>query len=259
MPTPPTGHQDLKTLLCAAGDAALDCFGRAQCSQKRDGTVVTEADLAAEAILVEGLRTRWPDDGVCGEEGAREDASADGGTWYIDPIDGTASYVEGLAYWGSALARVDADGIETGAFYLPRLRELWFSRRGEGAWRNDERLPPLTDAEPGRKSVLYLPSRFHQWGRVDYPGKTRNLGSIAAHLCLVAGGAADSTFIPPGWRLWDVLAGLLLLEEVGGVALKLDGTPLRPLEDTREPFVAGTASACRFLLGPRGIRAQQSP
>jgi len=261
MPTPPTGHDELAVLLRDAGAAAQECFGRARTRRKRDGTVVTEADLAAEAILVEGLRARWPDDGLCGEEGASKEAGPgeDSGTWYIDPIDGTASYVEGLAYWGSAVARVDSAGIEVGAFYLPRLDELWFARRGQGAWRAGERLPTLEGEEPGRHGVIYLPSRFHQWGRVDYPGKTRNLGSIAAHLCLVAGGAAEGTFIPPGWRQWDVLAGLLLLEEVGGVALKLDGTPLRPLEDSREPFVAGTEPACRFLLGPRGIRARQSP
>ena len=259
MPNPPTDYDALGALLRTAGGAARECFGRAQTRRKRDGTVVTEADIAAEAILVEGLRARWPGDGLCGEEGARRDAGASDGIWYIDPIDGTASYVEGLAYWGSAVARVDSAGIEVGAFYLPRLDELWFARRGEGAWRDRERLQPLVDAEPDRHGVIFLPSRFHQWGRVDHPGKARNLGSIAAHLCLLAGGAAQGTFIPPGWRLWDVLAGLLLLEEVGGVALKLDGTPLRPLEDTREPFVAGTETTCRFLLGPRGIRARQSP
>ncbi len=260
MPETPPDYETLAALLRRAGGEALGRFRDASARRKPDGTPVTEADLAVEAALTEGLRAAFPGEGVCGEEGARSGAGA-AATWYVDPIDGTASYVEGLAYWGLAVARIraGAPGADTGAFYLPRLDELYFARRGGGAWRDGRRLPALVDAAPDRRSVLYLPSRFHTWGRTDFPGKTRNLGSLAAHLCLVAAGAACASFIPPGWQLWDVLAGLLLLEEVGGAALSLDGTPLRPLHQVGEPFVAGTPQACRFLLGPRGIRARHTP
>jgi fructose-1,6-bisphosphatase/inositol monophosphatase family enzyme len=256
MVSPPSELDDLAPLLRRAGAAALQRFRNTTSRRKRDGTLVTEADLAVEEILLEGLQALFPGDGICGEEGAR--VAGGEGTWYLDPIDGTSSYVEGLAYWGVAIARVDAHGTALGAYYLPRLDELWFAARGRGGWRDGLPLPALEDEAPARNSVLYLPSRFHSWGRVDFPGKSRNLGSVAAHLCLVAGGSACATFIPPGWQPWDALAGLLLLEEVSGVALDLTGAPLRPTQDTSEPFVAGTPRACRALLGPGGIRARSA-
>lgn len=257
MPSPPPAHDILAALMRRVGADALELFRGARARRKLDGTLVTEADIAVEAALTEGLLAAFPGDGVCGEEGARSGSGA-AATWYVDPIDGTTSYVEGLAYWGIAAARAGEAGADVGAFYLPRLDELYFARRGAGAWRDGERLPALVDDTPDRRSVLYLPSRFHSWGQTDFPGKTRNLGSVAAHLCLVAAGSACATFIPPGWQLWDVLGGLLLLEEVGGAALALDGSPLQPLRQIGDPFVAGTPAACRFLLGPRGIRARQT-
>lgn len=242
---PPPLHDVLAGLLREAGEVALDRFLTVEAERKRDHTEVTEADRLSEAMLVRGLGIHFPGEGVVGEEGARVAGER---TWYVDPIDGTACYLEGLAYWGPVLGRVVDGCPEAGGVLFPRLSELWFAQAGAGAWRSGRRLPSLEALRLGRDSVVLVPSRFHTVATLGVDCKVRNLGSIAAHLCQVAAGGAVATLVGPGWRPWDVVAGLVLLEEVGGVALSLDGSPLDVLSDPSAPFVAGGRAACDDLL-----------
>ena len=92
--------------------------------------VVSDADHAAEELIVRALRTARPADGMVGEEGT-EHAGQDGRTWYIDPVDGTYNFLSGLPYWCSAVAL--ADGAATpvlGAVYHPAADELWLGGPG---------------------------------------------------------------------------------------------------------------------------------
>ena len=72
-------------------------FRRVSSTQKDDGSPVTEADRAAEAIIVAGLQEAFPDDGLRGEEGAQR--PGDGRCWYIDPIDGTTNFVHDFPFY----------------------------------------------------------------------------------------------------------------------------------------------------------------
>ncbi|MCB9795712.1 MAG: inositol monophosphatase [Alphaproteobacteria bacterium] len=248
-PTPPPGHAHLRELLELAGAEALQRFRSPEVFRKADGTGVTDADRAAERVLVEGLRRGWPGDAIVGEEGAKVSGGAF--TWYVDPIDGTHAFIEGLAHWGPTVGRVERQGerhvlIEGGA-YFPRLDEYWYAARGQGAWRDGQRLEPLAAVTPGRRSVMLIPSRFHRWFEIDFAGKARSLGSTASHLCLAAAGSACAAFVPAGWSPWDVVGGLTLLVEVGGVALTLDGEQLDPVADFSVPFLAGHPVAVEAL------------
>ena len=255
--TPPPEHDLLRAALREAGDAATIRFRRAEVSAKEDDTFVTDADHAAELILSARLREGWPNDGLVGEEGA---AMSGDRTWFIDPIDGTHAFLEGLAHWGPTVGLVgqtasgDAE-ITLGATYFPRIDEFWFGARGGGAWRDGRRLPPLAEPVYDRRSVLFIPSRFHRWFESDHVGKCRSLGSTAAHLCLVAGGAAWAAFVPGGWGVWDVAGGLCLLEEVGGVARAFDGSSLDPLRDRGLPFLAGHPAAVERAIQSIRLRA----
>jgi hypothetical protein len=84
--------------------------------------VVSDADKAAEAMIVERLAELRPDDGLIGEEGA---ARAGQRKWIIDPVDGTYNFVSGLPEWCSALALVDGDELVLGAVYQATSDELW--------------------------------------------------------------------------------------------------------------------------------------
>lgn len=241
----------LGELLVRAGEAATRRFGAPTVTRKEDGTPVTDADTAAEALLVEGLRAAFPGDAVTAEEGGGHEGGRR--LWVVDPLDGTAAFSEGLAHWGPVVAAIEGGEVVAGALYLPRLREYYFVERGGPAYRNGAPLPPLSQdgaRRPGSLSVLYVPSRMHAGATLDWPGKARCLGSVAAHLALVAAGSGAGALIPPGWRPWDTAAGLALIEAVGGRALTADGQPLHLLDHAGQAFVVGDAGAVAWLSQP---------
>ncbi len=242
----------LRALLVRAGDTLLAHFDPATpitASAKADGSPVTAADLASERTILAGLRAAWPGDTLVSEEGGggTEDTRAPA-RWFIDPLDGTSAFLEGLAHWGPTAARVDAEGrVLVGGTWLPRLREGWWVEEGV-AWHQDRRLPRL-GAPP---SVLLVPSALHRDATLRWPGKARCLGGTAAHLALVARGAAAAVIVGRGWSPWDVATGLALIDAVGGSARSLDGG--RPTlgrgSEARwgAPFVAGAPEVVASLV-----------
>ncbi|MCO4747271.1 MAG: inositol monophosphatase [Proteobacteria bacterium] len=245
MPAAPSPEARLlTTLLEQAGHAALERFGRVKARLKSDGSEVTEADLAASAILVEGLARAFPGCAVISEEG--EAVSGSGGTWYVDPIDGTAAFLEGLPTWGPTVTFIEDQELRMGALHLPRVNEHWFAEKGGGAWRDGARLEPLDPGELTRRHSICVPSRFHNLDALPWLGKVRCLGSSAIHLAQVAAGGSVATVIP-FWEIWDVGAGVLLIEEAGGSIQDFSGQPLDPVQSPGTPLVAGTTSTLAHL------------
>ncbi len=114
---------------------------------KGDVDLVTEADRASEKMIVERLRTRWPEHGIVGEEGARSGAEADY-RWYVDPLDGTTNFAHGYPVFCISIALVrntTAEGagkeeqIEVGILYDPTRDEMFSAERGHGATLNGKR------------------------------------------------------------------------------------------------------------------------
>jgi len=242
-----TNGEGLRALLAAAGDEALQRFRDPNTEHKSDGSVVTEADRAAEEVLVEGLQRLFPDDAIVAEEGARV-AGRSRATWHVDPIDGTGAFVGQLAYWGPTCARVAPDGgLDLGAFYLPRLGEFWFAARGEGAFRDGQRLRPDNPVDVASDAILMVPSRVHRMPDLRWPGKVRSLGSSAAHLAHVAAGGALGALVPK-WALWDVGCGALLVREAGRVIWDTAGAAIDAERCTPGlPLLAGAPTVLRVL------------
>ena len=92
---------------------------------------------------MEGLVNLHPADTIVSEEGRSVEGDSER-TWYVDPIDGTAAFVEGLAHWGPVVGCMDELGPLEGAVYMPRTGDFFWARRGAGAWLNGERLPRLS-------------------------------------------------------------------------------------------------------------------
>lgn len=243
----------IRDLLREAGARALPACGTMRpLHLKADDSPVTAADLAAEAVLLAGLRAHFPDDLLHSEEagGGRSDDPAVG-WWVIDPIDGTSAFTEGLAHWGPTVARYQGGRLDFGAIWLPRLDELYEVEREVEQGRylarlNGQPLPPLSTLPT--PSVIYLPSRFHRYGLLNSRCKARCLGGTAAHLAGVARGGSAAAIVAPGWSLWDVAAGIGLLEAVGGAALRFDGEPLDPIRDEGVGFLAGFPEFVTMLL-----------
>jgi len=241
----------LRPLLAAAGSLALGGFRQVRGVPKADGSIVTAVDRTAESVLVEGLSEAFPADGIVGEEGASRPGTA--ATWFIDPLDGTRAFLEGLAHWGPTVARVSEGRVLAGAIWLPRTRDHFFVRDETDAFLDGRRLHRLTRSSGPPDGSLFVPSRLLLHLRLRWPGRTRSLGSIAAHLALVAAGGVEACIVGPGWQPWDAAAGIALVRAVGGAVATLGGLPLDFRSDVGTPFVAGTPRAVAWITTPGRI------
>jgi len=238
----------LEGVVRGVGDVARSFHGRVEPRYKGDGSPVTEADLAVQELLVARLVEAFPGDGVISEEGERREAREGSGTWYVDPIDGTGAFLQGLAHWGPTVCRVDAEGqLDIGAYYEPLLDRMFSAGRGVGAYQDGRRLPTVVDRDLRRDDALFVPSRIHRRPGLPWPGKLRAVGSTAAHMAILAAGGARAALIAR-WSLWDVGCGLLLNHEVGHVSRWPDGTPFDlAVSSEGLPFLVGAPKALETL------------
>ena len=250
--TDATRAQALQNILEAAAKPALPLCGRiTPLALKSDDSPVTQADMDAERVILDALQKIWPGEAIHSEESGRIGTFSEEQPWWVvDPIDGTSAFAEGLAHWGPTVARILPSGkIDIGAIYLPRLGEFYLVENGRASL-NGQPLPMLADTRVA--NVVYLPSRFHKYGRLNYRGKGRCLGGSAAHLAGVARGAAELAIIAPGWTLWDTAAGIGLIEAVGGRLVRYDGAGFDPIRDEGAAFIAGKSETVEdFILHQR--------
>jgi myo-inositol-1(or 4)-monophosphatase len=185
--------------------------------------VVTAADRAAEELVMQTLRRARPDDGILGEEGAAHDGTS-GRTWVIDPVDGTYNFVSGLAYWCSALAMKDDDGVVIGAVHQPSSGETWVGGRDLPTTLDARPLAPLQDRPLAECSLatyihpgtLHDPDVLESWlALVAGVATPRLLGSGSMDLSSVATGRIG-VWAQHSTAEWDWLPGQALVEAAGG-------------------------------------------
>jgi len=226
--------QELEPIAREAGALLMSYFDRhIKIEYKGDVDLVTAADRASEKLIVERLRSRWPEHGIVGEEGTRSDVGADY-RWYVDPLDGTTNFAHGYPVFcvSIALARKD-DELEAGVLYDPTRDELFAAERGQGATLNGK---PLHVSTTARLAESILGTGFPSHKRHKNPNiffyhqitlKThgvRRAGAAALDLCNVACGRFDG-FWEFNLNSWDTAAGVLLIEEAGGRVTRFDGSP----------------------------------
>lgn len=202
----------------------LPCFLNVTLSHKQDGSPLTEADLASQQALSEGLGSLYPVP-VLGEEtpeGEQQQLweNRRDGLWVVDPIDGTTNFVNGLPYFAVSVAFMVEGVSQIGAVYNPMSDEMFTAVRGRGAQLNGQTLPlktkpnPLEDAIAGA-DAKYLPGKLAARLACAPPcGSLRNLGSSTLEWCFLAAGRFD-LYVHGGQHLWDYAAGALIAEEAG--------------------------------------------
>ena len=211
-----------------AGQIARDFFMRRdqlEVEHKGMQDLVSIADRQVEEVIRSHLTAAFPDDGIVGEEGETIEPPSRAGSWVIDPIDGTANFLRGVPYWSVALAYVVRGRTELAITYDPVHDELFAARRGRGARRNGQPIRVTGRTDPGRSAIgiaytfkasmeayLRLMDDLLRAG-LDH----RRLGSSALMLCHTADGRLDGVAMIY-CHAWDVLGGLLLVEEAGGIA-----------------------------------------
>lgn len=204
--------------------------------RKADRSVVTEADHAAEAIILAGLRSALPGCQVIAEEevagGSIMAPTAE--FWLVDPLDGTREFTDGGDDFAVNIGLVRGGRPVLGVVGVPATKEIFGGIVGRGAWRQkDGRRTPIAARPAPPEGLTVVASRHHgDPARLDaYLGsrvvaKVVNFGS-SLKFCRIADGGAD--LYPRFGRTmeWDTCAPQAVLEAAGGSVEMLDGTPLR--------------------------------
>jgi myo-inositol-1(or 4)-monophosphatase len=201
---------------------------------KGEINLVTEVDLACQARIIELISQNYPGHAIISEE--KENVLTEQGPcWIIDPLDGTTNYAHGYPFFGTSIAYEEGGQVLIGAVYNPIFEELFYAKRGEGAYFNGEQVHV---SSVGSLKGALLSTGFPY----DLPTAKRNNvnhflhfiyraqavrrdGSAALNLCYVACGRFDGH-----WEMrlnpWDLAAGALIVEEAEGRLSDLSGRPL---------------------------------
>jgi len=225
---------------------ALDRFGGRQEStpKGRRGDVVTAADVEVERLVHGLLAAEFPDHAILSEETAPHTEPSHGWVWVLDPIDGTKNYSLGIPFWCVNLALLHDGEPQLGITYDAVRDEEFRATAGGGAWCGEARLRASSSPDV-RSSVLGMDLGYDDalgarqialMGTIFPHVQTiRILGSAALAFAYAAAGRLDM-FTHTNVAAWDIAAGMLLVQEAGGLALDRDGSPIRI---TSTAFAAG--------------------
>ena len=222
-----------------------------QIDAKAADDVVTIADQEAELILAEGLASILPEAAIVGEEAAHADPAllerlGDALCWIIDPLDGTNNFARGKPPFGVMVALAEAGEMIAGWIYDPLSGRLIHAHRGGGAWLGEERLTARpSGAEPPIAAVSLV--------FMDQDQRAAMKRQIAPHYTLVdiprcaaeqyprlVLGVNDLSIFERTLA-WDHAAGVLLVNEAGGMAARPDGRAYR-VDEAHLPGLIGASS-----------------
>ena|SRR5947209_5042491 len=254
-----------------AGRIAMEHFGHVERLTKTHAATtdeaVTEADRAVQRFIVAGLRKRFPEDGLIGEENdlgdaiTNEQARAGDRVWVVDPIDGTNNFVAAFPNFAVCIGLLEAGVPVLGVVYDVTRDLVYAAAKGQGAWVGNRRIEclrtPMNDS-----SLLMITSncctpdgRAPGWttkwiGQTTW--KLRMMGSAALEATQVAAGIAHAAVTVNG-KLWDVVAPAALVLEAGGRITDLKGVDVFPFDlrgyvGAKVPFLAAAPNAQEELL-----------
>lgn len=271
-----------------AGDVALSYFDQARRSAlgiefKQDGSPVTAADRAAESTAREWIERRFPNDGIVGEElGVVRPGAAR--RWFIDPIDGTKSFVRGVPLWGTLVGIAEGEEVRAGAIHCAAAGELVAAARGQGAWWNGVRCRVSNESRLERATLLATEAVAHQragskgrredgesdahapplgptvaqrwraWQRVAQRAAVARTWGDAYGYALVATGRAE-VMVDAVMHPWDTAALGPIVTEAGGVFTDWTGAP-GGLGTSSIATNAALADVVRKMLRGRGSGAR---
>ena len=205
-----------------AGEMLLSC-PRIAAIHKAENDFVTEMDLKSEQLIRSILLGAYPEDGFFGEEeGGNEEAD---GRWIVDPIDGTSNFFKGMAIYTISIAYELHGELVVGCVYCPPTDEMFIGIKGEGAYKNGERIY-VSEESITRESFLamsfchrdpayneYVMERLPEL--IKHFSDFRRMGSAAYDIVSVACGRCEG-FFELGLHIYDIAAGIVIVKEAGG-------------------------------------------
>ncbi|MBW8348681.1 inositol monophosphatase family protein [Bacillus sp. IITD106] len=229
----------VKEWLKEAGRNIIASFETAlQIDTKADANdLVTNIDKEIEQFFTNHIRRRFPSHKILGEEGFGDEIKKmDGVIWIIDPIDGTMNFIHQQRNFFISIGIFENGEGKLGYLYDVVHNELYFAKRGEGAYWDDIKLPTLEKVDVNEAviglSAALLTSNDSKNKLIplvkDVRG-TRSYGSAALEFAYVATGRLDA-YISKMLSPWDFAGGKIIVEEVGGVVTDFKGESLNLLE-----------------------------
>ncbi len=199
-------------------------------SNKARNDFVSEVDKMAEDAIIQVIKKAYPDHGILAEESGLTEGNDF--QWIIDPLDGTTNFLYGIPHYAVSIALRARGRIEQAVIFDPFKDELFTATRGAGAQLNNRRIR-VSDRQ-GMENALIgtgIPFREEQeleiyidTLRVIVPDTAgiRRAGSAALDLAYVAAGRLDG-FWEFALKPWDIAAGVLMVQEAGGLVGDLHG------------------------------------
>ncbi|MFC1655475.1 inositol monophosphatase family protein [Patescibacteria group bacterium] len=235
-----------------AGAVLMEYFHKETLEVERKGynDIATEADKAAEKLIIDSITAKYPEHSILAEESGEHLHDSDY-WWIIDPLDGTTNFKHRLPIFSVSIALVVKNEVQVGVVYNPYIDELFVAEKGKGAYLNGEPIH-VTDAEGKEMTLMatgFAPDKklveenlivFDHLIKEGY--LLRRLGSAAIDLAYVACGRFDA-FWEFSLKPWDVAAGSLIVEEAGG---KVTDDENKPLDLTKIPVKSIVSSNAKL-------------
>ncbi|MCX6799215.1 MAG: inositol monophosphatase family protein [Candidatus Diapherotrites archaeon] len=215
-----------------AGKAIMRYYGdscKIRMKSERQG-IVTEADIAAEQKIKGSILNAFPNAAILSEEDEQQPAGRDF-LWIVDPLDGTLNFSRRIKSFTVSIALWKQGRVVLGVVLNPATKDLFCAEIEKGAFLNGKRIKVSSVPSLGESIIdIGLPDRedarkrdYEMLQKVfPYLNSFRALGSAALQLSLVAAGSLDA-FLEVDLHPWDVAAGVLLIEEAGGIVTNEKG------------------------------------
>lgn len=229
---------DLATKAAYEGGRVLKEFWGKQLAiaeKERQGDLVTEVDKKAETEILKIIKSNFPTHSILAEESGKLGQQESDYLWVIDPLDGTTNYAHGYPLSAVSIGLLIKGIPSVGVVYNPLYEELWTGAKGHGATLNDQPIQ-VSKTETLSESLLVTGFAYDRCETLDnnYPEfcylthctqGVRRSGSAALDLVHVACGRFDG-YWERGIKIWDIAAGIVILEEAGGKVTAYDQSSL---------------------------------
>ncbi len=218
---------EVKSWVLEVGKLQKDNFRRIDLAIDTKSTItdlVTEIDKKSEEFIIEKIKALYPDHAILAEETGKQDKDSDY-LWVIDPLDGTNNYAQGIPIFVISIALQYKGDSVLGVIYAPYLNELFYAVKGQGAYFNNKKLK-ISDKTDLNQCILATgfpyDKNISEFNNTKYVSNIlpelrglRRMGAAAFDLAYVAASLLDG-YWEMNLNLWDVAAGMLLVEEAGG-------------------------------------------
>lgn len=256
----------MKNLLISAlkvsGETLLEYFNKPieHRLKESQSSIVTEADLESEKIIIALIRERFPSHNIIAEESGLINNNSEY-TWIVDPLDGTSNFAAGIPWFGVLISVLKNNIPFMGGAYLPVQDQLYFAEAGKGVFRNGEPLPLIKD-KPLKESLFAFcvdyteDTAFLNRGMEIFKFIVKNSRNIRSTNCLI-----DFIYVAEGkfggvlnlyTKVWDISGLGLIISEAGGIMMMVDGNAVQynvseDLIEENFPVIAGSLQVVETL------------